>query len=231
MAPVYLAWVISAALGVLLAIGLGVTIGRGPLGILIDRRGRYSLTHLQVVLWTLVVVSLIAGVVMGRLVEGVEDALDLTLPAQVLGVLGISVGSAVTAKVIKTNADVRRADVVAASSRKLKDPPRLAQVVLVEEGPLADRLVDVAKFQNLVFTVVVLAGYVGAAVVHLRSAANPAAVTSLPDFSSTFVTLLGISHAGYLTGKAVPSGETPAAGLTLQMRNEGLPAEQPRNPQ
>ncbi|GAA0686091.1 hypothetical protein GCM10010193_44940 [Kitasatospora atroaurantiaca] len=230
MAPVYWAWIISAVLAILLAVALGVKIGRGLLGILIDGRGRYSLTHLQIVLWTLVVLPLVAGIAIGRLVDGVTDALDFTLPAQVLGVLGIAIGSTVTSTVIKNNANVRRSDVVAASSWRLKDPPRLSQVFLVEEGPLADRLIDVAKFQNFLVTVVLLVGYIGTAVSQLRHSADPAAVTSLPDLSATFVTLLGISHAGYLTGKMVPSGEAPAPGLTVAMRNAGNPPDAPRNP-
>ena len=44
MQSLFVAWVVSAVLLALLAVALGVLIGRGYLGILIDNRGRYSLT-------------------------------------------------------------------------------------------------------------------------------------------------------------------------------------------
>jgi xanthosine utilization system XapX-like protein len=68
---------------------------------MIDSRGRFSLTHLQLVLWPLVVLSLVAGVFFGRLWAGVDDPLGFDIPSELLGVLGISVGSAVTAQCVK----------------------------------------------------------------------------------------------------------------------------------
>src|SRR6187431_419052 len=100
-ASFYWAWAISALAIALLGLVLGkkVKAGGGWLGILIDNRGRYSLTHFQVVLWTLVVLSLISALFWGRLIEGVSDPLGFSIPAEVLGLLGISLGSGLASTV------------------------------------------------------------------------------------------------------------------------------------
>jgi hypothetical protein len=54
-------WGIVAAAVVCLAVALGLRINKRVMGILIDTRGRYSLTHFQVALWTITILSLIAG--------------------------------------------------------------------------------------------------------------------------------------------------------------------------
>jgi hypothetical protein len=52
------------------------------------------------------------------------------------------------------------------------------------------------------FTLIVVFAYAAAVGAMLYGAR---AVSSLPDLSTGMVALLGISHAGYLTAKAVPS--------------------------
>ena len=62
---------------------------------------------------------------------------------------------------------------------------------------------DLGKIQLFFFTVLVVLAYGVAVGGSLRGAGVPAA---LPDVGDGMVTLLGISHAGYLSAKAVPSG-------------------------
>ena len=100
MTTLYAAWAISAGVLLLLAIAFGVGVRASSVGILIDQRGRYSLTQLQIVLWTIVVISLISGVFWARLFDDATTALDVSIPGE-LGVLGISVGSTVAAMVVK----------------------------------------------------------------------------------------------------------------------------------
>src|SRR6266545_3129134 len=143
MTAILWSWAVSAAVILALAVVLGYAVGpgRGPLGIFVDQRGRFSLTHFQLVVWTIVVLSLISGVFWGRLIDGVDDALSFTIPDQVLGLLGITVGSAVAAKVAKSAKDATAATRIAASSAA--DRPRLAQIFLLEEGEDADQVVDI----------------------------------------------------------------------------------------
>jgi hypothetical protein len=195
----YLAWAISAGVLLAAAIVLGVAVGRGYLGILIDSRGRYSLTQLQIVLWTFVVISLIAGVFTARLVDDPKTALDFGIPGELLGVLGISVGSTVAATVVKTQKDASRAGQIAAVDKTVK--PSFKQVFTLEEGEFADRAIDVTKFQNFWFTLILIAAYVGLCIGRFSDLDSVSDITSLPGFDSAFVALLGISHAGYIAGK------------------------------
>lgn len=215
MAGMLVLWLVTAAVIVLLAVLLGNLVRHEPLGILIDSRGRYSLTQLQLVLWSIVVISLISGVFFGRMFANVPSALDFTIPEEVLLLMGISVGSAVTATVVKAGKDAARPAAIAASNTQ--DRPRFTQIFLVEEGELADRVVDVAKFQAFWITVVLVVAYVALAVAAIRAAPSPAEMTALPKVAGTFVTLLGISHAGYLAGK-IPDRPGIPAGLTVHLR-------------
>jgi hypothetical protein len=97
MATMLWAWGISALAMLALAIALGYVVGpgHGALGILVDKRGRFSLTHFQLMVWTVVVLSLISGVFWGRLIEGVSDPLGFSIPAELLGLIGITLGSSV----------------------------------------------------------------------------------------------------------------------------------------
>jgi hypothetical protein len=225
-------WAIGTVLYVVLVITTGLATGNGWLGILVDARGRYSLSRLQLVLWMGVVLPLIAAAFTGRLTVSGVDPFDFAIPAAVLGVIGISIGSTVVAGGIKAHKDSVRPDMVAAS------PPGgavLVQLLLLEEGPDADRTVDLTKIQQLVITVILVGAYV-ASTTHTFLGhgpgvpiQGPADITSLPDFDSTFLLLLGISQTGYLAGKVPNRGLTGAAedrpGYTVVDRRQDAQGE------
>lgn len=218
MNTVYLAWAVSAGVLILAAIWVGLDApGVRFLGIFVDSRGRFSLTKLQLTLWTIVVVSLVSGLFLARWIKGVDDALGFSIPDQLLIVLGISVGSAATSTTIKASKDRKEPDAIAASNED--DRPRFAQMFLEEEGEYADRVVDIPKFQNFWFTILAVAAYVLLAIREIEDASSVATIT-LPGFSATILTLLGISHAGYLAGK-LPTAPAEAPGLTLEKRRNG----------
>jgi hypothetical protein len=222
MTTILVAWAASALALLALAMTLGMRLrpSRGPLGILIDARGRYSLTHLQIVVWSIVVLSLVSGLFWGRLVDGVPDPLGFSIPDQVLGLLGISAGSAVTAMAVKAGKDATPTgrSRVAASSMAL-DPPRFSQVFLMEEGACADHVIDVTKFQNFIITLTLVVAYVAMGVDMIARADRPAQLTALPTFSGTLLALLGISHGAYVAGKLPSQAGTPP-GLTMENRRE-----------
>lgn len=78
---------------------------------------------------------------------------------------------------------------------------------------------DISKIQQFLITVTLLAVYAGALWSFFAGQA-PLSTTpvppensfqvSLPVLSESFVWLLGISHAGYLVGKAIPTAPNPA---------------------
>jgi xanthosine utilization system XapX-like protein len=201
MTSVLWSWLISAAVLLVLAAVLGAKVRKTFAGILIDSRERYSLSQFQVVVWTIVLLSLAAGIVGGRLLAGVDNPLDFTIPAEVLGLLGISIGSTVASSVIKSAKDTAVPNAIAAG-----DPPQPRQMFTTEEGPLAGRLIDIVKFQNFVLTVLLVVAYTATAISVILRTADPDRLSTMPGFSGTYLTLLGISHAGYLTGKLPSPG-------------------------
>lgn len=214
MEAIFLSWAGSAVVIVLLAVFLGykASVSPGPLGILIDGRGRFSLTHLQLVAWTIVILSLICGICLGRWFEGLADPLGFSIPSQVLGLLGVAGGSAVIAGGVKSTRDTTSPKQVAASNEV--DKPRFSQIFLAEEGAFADKVVDVAKFQGFIVTAVLILAYVGLAIQAINDAPSIEKLTALPDFSATFLTLLGISQGTYVLGK-VPGKQGEPEGLTV----------------
>jgi hypothetical protein len=92
------AWALAAGFLVIFALAVGFfATNHGLLGILVDHRPRYSLTHFQIVLWTIVILSSAIGV----LIANKLDPASLVLTPQLLGLMGISAGSAVFATAVK----------------------------------------------------------------------------------------------------------------------------------
>ena len=215
MTDAFVAWAISAAILLAIAVVLGLAVRSRFLGILIDGRGRYSLTQFQLVAWSVVVLSLISGFFWARLFGDGAGALDFSIPNEVLLLLGISVGSAGVATAIKSTKDNNTSESIAASDAN--DKPRLMQLFLDEEGTAADQSIDAAKYQNFWITVILLVAYVALAIDTIADADGASSLSALPTFSGTFVTLLGISHAGYLAGK-LPNKPGVPPGLTVALR-------------
>ena len=213
MGTVLIAWLVSAVVILAFAAWLASVVKRS---ILIDSRGRYSLTHFQVVVWTVVVISLIMAMIAARVVAGIADALGFAIPEQLLIAMGISLGAGATATAIKAGKNDTEPARIAASNND--DRPRFAQVFLLEEGDQADKVVDVTKFQNFLLGLVVVIGYI-VLMINTNWGKEVKDVT-LPSFSGTLLTLLGISHAGYLAGKLPDQSGTPN-GLTLDLKRNG----------
>ncbi len=217
MLAIYVSWSVSGAVLLVLAVIVGRAANKRIDGILIDERGRYSLTHFQLCLWTITILSLLSGMFFGRLVHGVANPLDITIPGRVLALLGISLGSAVTATAVKRTKDITYGDSVSASGGS-EYPPRLAQVFLAEEGAFANQAVDISKFQGFVVTILLIVAYIAVSVNAIGAAPSAQAITSLPDLSDTWLILLAISHGAYVTAKIPPSSGT--ADLSMEARDE-----------
>lgn len=208
-----------------------VVIGEGTTGLweglLIDTRNRMSLSRLQLVLWTLVVLSAFLTVALFNILEDqMADPLDIRVPSQVWELLGISTASFVTAATIKSQkknlnvseeARMRTTEAlrkVGDNPNKLADPqgalvayerPRDAGLSDLFRGDevISAAYLDLGKVQVFFFTLIVIFAYaaeIGAVLYGMHGT-----IRTLPDLSTGIVALLGISHAGYLTSKVVPS--------------------------
>jgi len=166
---------------------------KNAFAILIDSRGRISLTHLQVVMWTLLVLSTLLGLLTSDLIKnwtggsGLQTT-ALAIPDTLLALMGISAGSAATAVAAKSAKDLKEEK---GTNDQSKPRAFLRQVITQEEGAKVDKVVDVTKFQNFIFTAVA-----GLVYVVLTMQAQ-----DYPKFDSQMVWLIGISHAGYVAGK------------------------------
>jgi hypothetical protein len=190
---------------------IGIWINGRPLGVLIDARNKMSLSRLQIVLWTWLLLSAVAAVGFAY------STADIEMPVQVWGLLGISVGSTAGSVIVKGTKGAREPAPAAVAAV----PPAVRRGLLsmnaaAGDAALADlfrgdevidcRYVDISKVQMFFFTVVALMCYAGA-LWNFPFESN--AKVTFPDLSESVVVLLGISHAGYLTVKAAP--RTPTA--------------------
>ncbi len=229
MSDVLWMWALMSGVILIFSGVLGLRVRNSVFGVLVDSRGRYSLANLQVFLWSVLVLSLIAAVVAARIAEGsLSSALEFSIPNELLIVMGISIGSTATASAIKAGKDRSHPELIAASNSL--DRPHFSQMFLVEEGALADQVIDVTKFQNFWLTLVLVGTYVALTVAHLDQVEEISDLKQLPGFQATFTTLLAISHAGYLAGKLPTPPGQPQGLNVLMMRNPDLLAAEPPPP-
>jgi hypothetical protein len=208
-------------IGVLLML-IGGLIKHHPLGILIDPRNKLSLSRLQVVLWTLLIVSAFSAIALQ------SGNVAIYMDPELWALMAISTGSAAGAVIIKStkagqDPDPTATAVKAAPAAATAAPlgvlvkaakPRFSDLFKGEEIVDSD-YVDISKVQMFFFTVASIVGYT-TALAHndfCRSleAGNGAAdgyTLFFPPVSTALVTLIGISHAGYLTVKAAPHTPT-----------------------
>jgi hypothetical protein len=110
-----------------------VVIGRGTTGmwegVLLDARNRTSLSRLQLFLWTVLVLSAFLTIAMFNIrKDPTANPLDIGVPPQVWGLLGISTTSFVTAATIKSqkknlNVTKEAAEKTTEALRKVGDDP------------------------------------------------------------------------------------------------------------
>jgi len=234
------AWLVSLAAMTAFAGAVGWAINNRPAGLIIDNRNRVSLSKLQAMAWTLMVLSALATAVITRIRLGFADPVDITVPQELLAVMGISATSLVAAPMLlslKANEDPPPGQ-VATTAAKLGDDGHGHGVGKVYARTSASRASwldlfrgddtgnaaspDLSKMQQFLITVVVLIIYAsglwkafaGPEFVTDESNAAPF-FTAFPALSTSMVWLVGISHAGYLAYKAAPHGASaPPAPVT-----------------
>ncbi len=196
-------------------------------GLLIDERNKISLSRLQLVVWTTVIVSAILAAAIANVVFG-QAALAIGLPIQIWAVMGISTTSLVGSPLIlnqKAGQDLTvdqqaTADrtTTAVATQEHIPPGNVSTngLVVTKADPCYARWVDLfkgeeagngahldmAKIQMFFFTLFLAFAY-AVNLVHVLASAD-LGISEFPPFDDSMVALLGISHAGYLTSKAVP---------------------------
>jgi hypothetical protein len=196
-------WVIIVALflGFLFVVGDGIT-GRRQ-GLLIDERNKMSLSRLQLVLWTLVILSGLLTIALTNIGQNSSTPLAINIPPQIWVLMGISTTSLIGSPLLKSNK-------MAEGKIKTRDDVQEAEVADLFRGEEVSNcnVLDLAKVQMFFFTLVLVLVYavrLGSLFINTH-----APILMLPDIDPSMTTLLGISHAGYLANKAIPHPEAPA---------------------
>lgn len=95
MTPSLIQAIVAMAVVLGIAVVVGLSKGKGAFGALVDGRGKYSLARLQILLWTALIIGGYFGIAFPeRFVK---------IPNEVLGLLGVTLGSTVVSTAIKAN--------------------------------------------------------------------------------------------------------------------------------
>lgn len=215
-----LSWLVSS--GAMLAfcafVGSRVNGSQSYLGVLVDDRDRLSLNRLQIVMWTILVLSTLAALLVKNLVtSGALEPNTFEIPDSFLALMGIAAGGSALTGAVKANKDVTRETQIAmgeqaVQSRNMTEvlaidndtgKPHFMQLVLEEEGAGAEKIISIPKLQNLISTIAV----------GLMFAVATCSDEKFVNLGSQLPWLFGMSHAGYIGGKMQqkPDGKTTSA--------------------
>ena len=224
-------WSLYGVLGLLAAFivvaGHGVN-GRFA-GFLIDARNKMTLSRLQLILWTLVVLSAYLAVVVARIKTQGLEALNVAIPQELWWLMGISTTSMVGSPLVLSNKKNKTPDpkqkkqmirLMAAQEGVAESVVTSHQdnvgTIVVNKSPQRARFadlfrgdetgnaahLDLGKIQMFFFTIVLVLAYFFTLQDEFPNLLAQGA--EFPAVSEGMVTLLGISHAGYLADKSVP---------------------------
>jgi hypothetical protein len=230
------AWIVTLIASVGLIACIGKAINHRWDGVIVNGRNHISLSKLQMVAWTLLVLSaLVTATAHNIHVANPAHALD---PAQALNikiadhlliVMGIATTSLVASPAVLSLKGSDGTPPVA-----IKEDPADASWLDLFRGDLADssEVPDLSKIQQFLVTLVVLSAYgimIGKQFVALTACKlGPSCLFSqFPPMSEQVVWLIGISHAGYIAYKAAPkptaapSGAAPGGAGAPGAANDG----------
>ena len=218
------AWFLPAGTNWLVVLGVMVAFflltgkaitGRG-LGILINERKLMSLSRLQLVIWTLVIVSGFFLIALERIHMGVvSQPLNIGVPWTIWTLLGISTTSFVGTpllygnKMDKEPKDPQLSNQPAASSSQgilyvNNDIKDACFTDMFEGDELANaQFVDVAKLQMFFFTVVAAIAYSMQLYSLIAYRDLSVGDVKMPELQEGLLALMGVSHAGYLSSKGI----------------------------
>jgi hypothetical protein len=219
-----------------IACGRSVT-GRW-LGALIDERNVISLARLQIILWTLLVLSGFLTAALYNIFMGQAEPLKIVIQQELWWLMGISTTSLIASPLIlntKTNKTTNASEVSntfalleqqgdEAHTLSTKGSivvntdlasARWSDIFTGEEVGNAAQL-DVARLQMFIFTLIAVLAY-AVALGSLFSGNLHQVITGLPELDKSLLALIAISHTGYLAAKAVPHSQTATESPPLQI--------------
>lgn len=225
-------------------------------GILIDNRNKVSVSRTQMYLWTILVISAVITAGISNIRLGSKDSpLSFDIPSELWLLMGISTTSLVASPLIRSTKAQQKPDpkevgktIVQMQQQSGKTPNVDVKGVIVvnedmHDASFADMFkgeeagnavqLDLAKVQMFYFTLGTVIAY-GTAIASMFASAD--VFSKFPAISQGMVALLGISHAGYLTNKAIrhtdPAQDGPAfVGDGTQIETETTQVQVKRSTQ
>jgi hypothetical protein len=219
----FTAWLAIMALLILFALVAGHGVTGLWFGLLIDSRNKISLSRFQMLGWTIMILSSFLTAVMVNLDLRQDQPLAIVVPPELWLLMGITTTSMVGSPLIlnlkkqRTTPEPVKNRAIQTLLRRNIDPEKVAiqGQIIVNQLPESARLgdlfsgsetgnvgqIDLGKLQMFFFTIILMLAY-GASLAALFRLSDP--VTALPILDAGMLTLLGISHAGYLANKALP---------------------------
>lgn len=205
--------------------GHGVTgCWRGPL---IDERNKISLSRLQATLWTLLILATLLAAALTNIRNGQANPLDIAIPTGLWILMGISATSLVGSPLVLSNKKNRSAnDDQTKRTLALLDKQNVNVDQVINVGQVianvnpknarwADLFIgeetgnaahfDLGKIQMFYFTLILFLVYAVAVAILFLGPVK--IIRAFPDMDASILTLLSISHATYLTNKAIPHSD------------------------
>ena len=213
--------------------------------ILIDDRKQMSLSRFQLVLWTLLILSAYLAIVLGRIhaiditnpsaSAALQSAMIIAMPWQLIALLGISLTAVAgtslilgTKKGIELTPDRARDIQDMLNKKNRKNEGTVCENKNIKDANFTDMFkgdevadcatINMAKVQMFFFTIVIIVAY-SLLILNLMIVKPPDEL-AFPTFSQELVTVLGLSNAGYLTEKAVPSTKTNVDEIKVDKSSE-----------
>lgn len=217
-------WIAAIALIVIVCAVLGYGFMGVFRGLLIDGRNMLSLSKLQMVLWTVIVISGLIAAAIANMAYG-KDPLNITIPPELWLLMGINTTSLVASPIIKST----KQDVDGLLKNKNPEDAEWSDLFRGEETANANRL-DLGKVQMFYLTLIIAFAYAVQIMTQLSQLGplNPTGLSegfqNFPAISSGMVALLGVSNAGYLAYKATKHGQpteqpAPTVGSSTAVDN------------
>jgi hypothetical protein len=171
-----------------------------PRGVLIDQRGRISLSRLQLVIWSVLVIAAITTEGIVNVFWGVQAPLELSVPPEMWVLLGLSSITAVAAPIVL---GTKGNDLF---TKALDIKPAWRDIFFGDDNGNCDKL-DFSNVQQFFLTVALVAVY-AAAVIVLLSTNLPSKILTFPPLDPGFVGIMAVSQSAYIAYKALPQGQT-----------------------
>jgi hypothetical protein len=212
-------WKLNMICLTLLAVLIGHGITGQWRGVLIDQENRITLSRVQLLFWTIVILSAILAAGVRNLSLGAKNPISIKIPTEVWALMGISTASLASASLVSatkkgqpaTAEELERARAAAPEAAEPLNSGRLFRKPTPNEASWSDlfrgdeignfEYLDLGKIQLFYVTLIVGLCY-GFALDTMFTQAGP--ITAFPSIDGGLVTMLGISHAGFLANKAVP---------------------------